>query len=96
MAAHLELTPAQVNQARLAGIPADREGLLGEYPRMLYRRGNGDHSHLGKPLPVQGLGDFETKTVENEEAELEALEAGWARSPTDAAAPAPKSAKSGV
>lgn len=84
MAAHLELTPAQVHQAKLAGIPADRDGLLGEYPRMLYRRGEGEHNHLGKPLPVQDLGDFATKIVDNEEAELEAMEAGWSRSPASA------------
>lgn len=80
---NLELTPAQVQQAKLAGIPADRPGLMGEYPRMLYKLGRRDEqSYLGN---VDG--EFltwgkkvETKVVEDREEEVEALSEGWVRS----------------
>lgn len=75
-----ELTPAQVAHAKLAGIPADRPGLLGEYPRMLYRSGNGgDHNLLDTPLPIQGHKGVETVIVHDELEELEASEHGWTR-----------------
>lgn len=38
MALEREFTPAEIQQMRAAGVPADRVGLGSEYPKMLYRK----------------------------------------------------------
>lgn len=50
-------TPAQKQQADIAGIPHDRPGLFAEYPKMIYKPGKGNTRHEllgGKdgPLPI--------------------------------------------
>jgi len=80
MARELELSPAQVAQAKLAGIPGDRPGLGADYPRMLYRSGEAeDHKLLDMPLPIQGHKGVETVIVHDELEEAEASEHGWTR-----------------
>lgn len=80
--AEREFTPAEVAQARLAGIPADREGLGGEYPLMLYKPGdNPSHNILDEPLLVQNKHRVATMIVNDVDEELAAMEEGWSRSP---------------
>jgi len=96
------LTPEEVARAQLAGIPADRPGLLGDFPKMLYKKGtpgmdqhalasdaNGGVSHL----PIAGHSGLTYLTVETLEDELAALDEGWVASIALAtAAPAKKAA----
>lgn len=71
-----QFTPAEIMHMEMAGIPADREGLGAEYPLMLYRKGAGKEMLYGEPF---GRADVENMTVENEDEELQAIEAGWSR-----------------
>lgn len=101
-----ELTPAQIAAARMAGIPADRPGLLGEYPKMLFRkRKPGDEAAIHNlatdanggvsELPIQGEKNIVTLIVDSLDAELQASEEGWVDSVAKAAPKdaAPVSAK---
>ncbi len=80
-----EFSPAEIQHMRLAGMPADRPNMLGEYPKMLYRAGTpkeGTHHlastiDIAEPLPIQGRTDIETMVVADEEEELRAMEQGW-------------------
>jgi len=101
MAVDRELSPAEIVHAKMAGIPADRPGLLGEYPKMLYRKGEpeiGAHSLASdaigglSSLPIAGHAGVTTLTVESAEEELLALEMGW-HSTIDAAVAPPPVAK---
>ena len=92
-----ELSPAEIVHAKMAGIPADRPGLLGDYPKMLYRKGKaeiGEHSlasdALGglKSLPIAGLDGLVTTVVASADEELIALDDGWHSSIAAAVAPA--------
>lgn len=78
-----ELTEAQKLMASIAGIPADREGLGAEYPRMMYRKASHmtDHMLLGEELLIQGKYRVETVVVEDIDEEMEAAAEGWSRSP---------------
>lgn len=82
----LELTAAQIAAAQMAGIPADRPGLLGEYPKMLFKKGvlgTGAHDLASDAnggaslLPIQGRTDIITRVVEDEADELAAADEGW-------------------
>jgi len=87
-----EYTPAEVAQMRMAGIPADREGLGAEYPKMLYRKTDIEDRHIqtdastkcGETYLVQNnYGGLlcDTMIVNSpDEAEALALE-GWDVSP---------------
>jgi len=89
MAADRDFTPAEIIHAGLAGIPANRPGLLGEYPKMLYRAGPGKaHTYQNVPLKMQGEYSADTLVVENAEEEREALAEGWGLTP-DGKEPAP-------
>lgn len=86
MLSEKELTPAQILQAKMAGIPGDRPGLGGEYPKMLFKKGTPDpESHALASdtnggvalLPIQGHKDVITMTVDDVDAELTASEQGW-------------------
>lgn len=103
MALNLELSPAQVAAAKMAGIPADRPGLLGDYPRMMYRKGTpnaNDSSHnLAADangglsvLPIQGHKDIVTRVVDTMDEELLAAEDGWHETIDKALAPVAKKA----
>lgn len=74
-----ELTAGQIAAAQIAGIPADREGLGGEYPKAVYREGKGPQL-LGEPFKIGGL-LIDTATVANLEEEMEAIEEGWFLTP---------------
>lgn len=93
-----ELSPAEIVHARMAGIPADRPGLLGDYPKMLYRKGKlgfGEHSIASdanggtSTLPIAGHDNLITLTVESADEELLALDEGWHASIAAAVAPTP-------
>jgi hypothetical protein len=97
MAVDRELSPAEIVHAKMAGVPADRPGLLGEYPKMLYRKGTveiGQHSLASdaigglSALPIAGHKEVATMTVETAEEELLALELGWHSTIAAAVAPA--------
>lgn len=82
MARELELSPAQVVQAKLAGIPADRPGLGDDYPRMLYlktAKPKAMHKLLDISLDMQGVPSVDWVVVESAEEEAEAMEHGWTR-----------------
>jgi len=82
MARELELSPAQVAQAKLAGIPGDRPGLGDEYPRMLYLKTaapKGIHKLLDMALDMQGVPNVDWVVVDSAEEEAEAMEHGWTR-----------------
>lgn len=74
-----ELTDGQKAAARMAGIPADRAGLLAEYPKAVYRAGEGA-VYLGEPFKIGGH-LIDTATVENAAEEADALEQGWFLTP---------------
>lgn len=78
-----ELTPGQAAAAKFAGIPADRPGLGGEYPKAVYKGDaeGTDRLLLGSPILVAGEFAVKTATVNDETEELEALEQGWFLSP---------------
>ncbi len=71
-----EFTPAEIQHMKMAGIPADREGLLSEYPLMMYRKGENTEMLYGEPF---GRMDVVSMTVFNEDEELIASEQGWSR-----------------
>lgn len=79
----VELTEGQKRAAEFAGIPADRPGLGGEYPKAVYKedKAGKDRMHCGEPILVDGKFAVRTATVANEDEELEALEQGWFLSP---------------
>jgi hypothetical protein len=94
-----ELSPAEIVHAKMAGIPADRPGLLGDYPKMLYRKGKpepGSHSLASDTnggitaLPIAGHDDIETLIVASDDEELFALELGWRASIKEALVPPPE------
>lgn len=83
-----ELTPQQIAQAKMAGIPADRPGLLDTYPRMLYKKGEPDLNEASHNLatdanggtallPIGGHKNIITRIVLDEDEELTALGDGW-------------------
>lgn len=73
------LTEKQKEMAQIAGIPADRPGLGGEYPKAVYRKGVGEQLY-GEPFKTAG-NKLDVATVENAEEEAEALALGWYLSP---------------
>lgn len=86
MARDQELSPAQIQQANMAGVWADRPGLGGEYPKMLFKKGiPGPADHVlatdangaTEPLPVDGHKDIVTRVVDDAEAEIMAADEGW-------------------
>ncbi|MBB4857007.1 hypothetical protein HNO88_000304 [Novosphingobium chloroacetimidivorans] len=94
-----ELSPAEIVHAKMAGIPADRPGLLSDYPKMLYRKGKpeiGQHSLVSdsigglSSLPIAGHDGVTTLVVDGPDDELAALEDGWHASLTAATAPPAK------
>jgi len=96
-----ELSPAEIVHAKMAGIPADRPGLLGDYPKMLYRKGKpalGEHALASDAngglasLPIAGHDGVTTLTVASADEELAALEDGWHVTIAAAVAPAAKKA----
>lgn len=77
----LQLTPAQVAHAKLAGIPADRPGLLGEYPLAMFRARKADEAapaYLNQAFKTQGV-DVSMIVVDDAEAEAAASADGWTR-----------------
>lgn len=94
-----ELTPGEVIHAKLAGIPADRPGLLGPYPRMLYRkakpvRGPGIiDGKEGNYINECGAGLFcDTQIADSAEHEAELRADGWFVTPAEACEPKAKAA----
>lgn len=90
-----QFSAAEMAHMRLAGMPADRPGLLGTYPRMLYKKGEpnlneGAHNLATdanggtEVLPIDGHKDIITKVVQSEDEELLASEDGWETSITEA------------
>jgi hypothetical protein len=79
----VELTDGQRKAAQYAGIPADRPGLGGEYPKAVYKadKEGKDRMLNNEPILVAGEYAVRTATVENEDEELEALEQGWFLTP---------------
>jgi len=79
----IELTEGQKRAAEFAGIPADRPGLGGEYPKAVYKadKEGKDRMLNNEPILVGGKHAVRTATVANEEEELEALEQGWFLTP---------------
>lgn len=87
-----EFTAAEIQHMRMAGIPADRPGLGGEYPRMMYRKTDKEHrviqtdgsAKCGETWLVQNRFDgllCDTQVANTvDEAEAMALE-GWEISP---------------
>jgi hypothetical protein len=77
-----ELTPSEVQQARIAGVPTSRPGYGGEYPKMLYKPGtNPAHKLYDEPLKMAGVGHFQTRTVQDADEEAVAVAEGWALKP---------------
>lgn len=74
-----ELTPAEIVHAKMAGIPTDRPGLGGEYPLMLYRKGNTTAEYLNEPFDIGGVKNVETFVAQDADEELVALEEGFSR-----------------
>lgn len=77
----LQLTPAQVAHAKLAGIPANRPGLLGEYPLAMFRPRAADEAppvYLNQPFKTQGV-DVSMIVVDDADAEAVASAEGWTR-----------------
>lgn len=74
-----ELTAGQIAQAQIAGVPADRANLGGEYPKAVYREGEGAILN-GVPFKINGK-LIDTATVDNEEEEAEAISQGWYLTP---------------
>jgi hypothetical protein len=84
-----QFSQVEIAHMRLAGVPADRPGLLGTYPRMLYKKGDpnaneGVHNLATdanggtEVLPIDGHKDIITSIVSSEDEELASLEEGWA------------------
>lgn len=80
-----DLTPQQKLMARTAGVPADRPGLGGEYPKMIYRPGKNDrHCLMSEPLKIAGKFECETAFVDSPEDEAQAMAEGWFLTPDPA------------
>jgi len=79
-----DFTPAEIIHAKKAGIPADRPGLLGPYPRMLYKKAplrlddnkRAQNDYQGFPCDLF--------IAESAEHEAELVADGWALTPADA------------
>ena len=77
----LQLTPAQVAHAKLAGIPDKRPGLFGEYPLAMFRPRKADEAqpvYLNQPFKTQGE-DVSMLVVNNADEEVAASADGWTR-----------------
>jgi len=76
--AERELSVKEMEMARIAGIPADRENLGGEYPKAVYQEASEDDAPklYDKPFKIDGK-LLRMATVNDPIEEQEAIAQGW-------------------